>query len=94
MEQSACDSMPFPITARAQLGGHRQDLLQADAAAGLPGILHSRRGLGGPDLHQYGPAGAQVRSLSGWCVCVCMCPLRDGPLCTGGQGPPRGEEGV
>jgi hypothetical protein len=48
------------FTTRLQFGGHRQDLLQTDAALGLPKILPPRWGLGVPDLHQHGPAGAWV----------------------------------
>lgn len=75
-------TFPVTLTTRLEFSGYRQDLLQADGAAGLQGILCSRRGLGGPDLHQHGPARAQVR-VTFRCVYVCVYvqSLRSGHPC-------------
>ena len=62
--QTLQNTLSVPFTFRLQFSGHCQDLLQADVAAGLPEILHSRRGLGVPHLHQHGPDGSQVSRCS------------------------------
>lgn len=54
------NSFSAPFSLRLKFSGHCEDLLQADVTAGLPEILHSRRGLGVPHLHQHSPDGAQV----------------------------------